>query len=218
MRNKNARIIIPFVAAVWLVSAIYGREAPFWFQLTFFVGVGVAIVAIVLYLMTDTGWRRLGRAFPLSVPFTGQWQVCNAGNMSRVSVRDPDFRQHRTRFAGVLRVGSSPDSLYLKTVFTAVPLLRRFFPAVQVPWSAFRSARTYTANGWVTPSMRSPAVLRATYDPHYTGAFVELVVGEPPVFMQLPLSLLGDGIDRLGLAAPATSTSVGGGDQLAQPG
>lgn len=38
-----------------------------------------------------------------------------------------------------------------------------------------------------------------SYDPNYTGTFVELVVGEPPVFIQLPEKLLGEGTAQLEL-------------------
>jgi len=41
----------------------------------------------------------------------------------------------------------------------------------------------------------------ASKQANYTGTFVELVVGEPPIFIQLSADLLGEGISRLPLTS-----------------
>jgi hypothetical protein len=69
-------------------------------------------------------------------------------------------------------------------------LLAAFFPALRIPWSDVVSARTYEATGWVTPGSQPGTVFQAAYDPNYRGPFVELEVGYPPVYLQLPLSVI----------------------------
>lgn len=58
---------------------------------------------------------------------------------------------------------------------------------------------TYEAQGWVRPQQQ-PGTFQAEYDPNYTGTFVKLTAGDPPVFIQLPANVLGDGLSRLPLA------------------
>jgi hypothetical protein len=204
--SKNALVILPFVVGVWFVGATVGRQAPFWAQLAFFIAVGIGMLCVFLFLIADTGWRRLSRTYRASGPFDGQWRICNAGHISRVSIRDHDFIKNRTRLSALLRVGASDDALHLRTPFSRVPLFKLFLPQLEVPWSAIRLARVYTASGWASSSaaLQSAARRRAAYDPSYTGEFVELVIGDGPVFMQMPLELLGVGIERLAIAAEAS--------------
>ena len=43
--------------------------------------------------------------------------------------------------------------------------------------------------------------LQVAYDPNYTGKFIQMEVGDPSVFIQLPAEILGEGVSRLpGLA------------------
>lgn len=84
-------------------------------------------------------------------------------------------------------------------LFSRIPILGRFFPDVEIPWSAVTSATTFEAPGWFKPLRDPGTILQVTYDPNYTGTFVELVVGEPPVFIQLSADLLGDAMSRLPL-------------------
>jgi len=35
--------------------------------------------------------------------------------------------------------------------------------------------------------------MQVAYDPNYTGKFIEMEVGEPPVFIQLPAAIVGEG-------------------------
>jgi hypothetical protein len=120
--------------------------------------------------------------------------------MALVSVDDPAFIQKRLRLVSTLRVGVAADVLHLSMLFSKVPLLGRFFPEVGIPWSEVASARAYEAPGWVAPQMQPGTVLRASYDPGYTGTFVEMRIGDPPVFIQLPLEVLGEAASRLGLS------------------
>jgi hypothetical protein len=122
--------------------------------------------------------------------------------MALVSVDDPEFNRHRLRLVSTLRVGTTPDALYLSMLFSRVPVLGRFFPDVRIPWTEIASARTYEAPGWFAPQQQPGAIFQAGYDPNYRGTFVELKAGEPPVYLQLPLEILGDAAAHVGLSQP----------------
>ncbi|HEY9870659.1 MAG TPA: hypothetical protein V6D08_15945, partial [Candidatus Obscuribacterales bacterium] len=79
-------------------------------------------------------------------------------------------------------------------------LLKRIFPPLCIPWQSVNSARSFEAPGWVPAGTASGAILQATYDPGFKGQFLELEVGEPPVFLQMSADLLGDKVNRLPLA------------------
>lgn len=201
--NKNAKVIIPFALATWLISALLTREGtPEVARGAFAIAFAVAVPLIVFYLMADLGWRTLATRYRARMRFTGAWRPYPTAAMAHVSVDDPEYRRNQMRFlGGTLRLGTSDEALHLSMLFSKVPLLGRFFPEVRIPWSAVTSARTYEAPGWFTPASSPGALVQAAYDPNYRGRFVELVVGEPPVFLQLPADLLGERVlARLPLA------------------
>jgi hypothetical protein len=82
---------------------------------------------------------------------------------------------------------------------SGLPVLRGFFPSLQIPWTAVSKAHAFEAPGWVTPLVEPGALLQIAYDPNYTGKFIEMEVGDPPVFIQLPAGILGEGVSRLRL-------------------
>jgi len=198
VQNRNARLIIPTVLIFWLLSlVVFTPRTPEWIEGLFVFGFVLWILLLVFYLMAETGWRALTRNYPAVIPFPGIWQRCATGHMAPVSVSDPDYDRRKGRFVGTLRIGTTPESLYLSTFFSQIPLLQRFFPPLQIPWSAVTQARIYDASGWVAPPSKPGTLVQITYDPGYTGKFVEIQVGQPPVFIQLPANLLGDGVSRL---------------------
>lgn len=203
MGNRNAKVIIPFVVVTWLVSLVLLKDGtPEWAQAAFAVAFAIAVPVIVFYLMADAGWSTLATSYRARERFKGAWRPYPTATMAHVSVDDPDFRRKQMRFiGGTLRVGTTEEALHLSMLFATVPILGRFFPEVRIPWSAVKTARTYEAPGWYRPQSEPAALLQAAYDPNYTGTFVELVVGEPPVFLQLPADLLGAAVlARLPLA------------------
>lgn len=205
-RNRNAKVIIPFVIGIWLLAAVVFRSgASAIVQEVFVAAFVVAVPTIVFYLMAEQGWSTLAKRYRSASPFTGPWQVCATGQMATVSVDHPDFNQHRLRLVSTLRVGAAPEALYLSMLLSKIPFLGRFFPDVRLPWSAVASARTYEAPGWFAPQRQPGAIVQAAYDPNYTGTFVELEVGTPPVFIQLPLTVLGDAASRLRLTPKPVS-------------
>ena len=192
MRNRNARVIIPFALGAWLVAVVgvtIGLPPVVWAVLI--VAFAVSVPAVVFYLLTGTGWRPLARRYRATSDFVGTWQRCATGQMALVPVSDPEFERVKARFIDTLRVGVGGEALHLSMLFSKVPLLGAFFPELRIPWSAVSSAHTFEAPGWFRPASQPGALVQAAYDPNYTGTFVEIAVGQPPVFIQLPEAILG---------------------------
>lgn len=203
MASKNAKVIIPFVLVTWFVAIwLFRPGMPVFAQAGYVAAVVIAIPVIVFYLMAQSGWSALADRFRARQAFGGPWRPCPTGQMALVSVQHPDYRRHRLRlFGGNLGLGTSEHALHLSMLLAKVPVLGQFFPEVAIPWSAVTSAMTYEAPGWVRPQQQPGIFFQAEYDPNYTGTFVELVVGAPPVFLQLPADMLGDAMSRLPLSA-----------------
>lgn len=202
MPNKNARVIIPLALAAPLVVFILDKtEAPKAIYVAFLVGLAVAIPLVVFYLMAEAGWSTLARRFRQSAPFNGAWRQCPTGYMALVSMDDPDYQSSKMGFISTLRVGTTVDGLYLSMLFSKIPILGLFFPNVQIPWSTVRKARSFEPQGFFSANQNPGALVQVNYDPNYTGTYIELEMGEPPVFLQLPAGVLGDAITRLPLAA-----------------
>lgn len=200
MGNKNARVIIPLAIGAWLAGTVaFAVGAPEWVQAAVVIALATVVPLVVLYLMADTGWSALAKRYRNMAPFTGRWASVRTGNIAPVSVHAPDYNKRTARFIGMLRVGTSDDSLHLSTMFSRAPVVSYFFPPLRIPWSEVLDARTFEAKGWTPSPGQTGALLRARYDPGYTGAFVELQVGEPPVFIQLPVALLGEHMAHLPL-------------------
>ena len=199
MANRNAIVIIPLAIAAWLGGIfVFQPGTPVALQVAFVVAFVIAIPVVVFYLMSSMGWSALARRFRATERFRGDWKAVPTGQMSTVSVDHPDFVKNRLRLVGgTLRVGSTPTALHLSMLLSRVPILGRFFPDVQIPWSSVTSARPFEAPGWFRPLREPGTVLQVGYDPNYTGTFVEIVVGEPPVFIQLPQAVVGEAASRV---------------------
>jgi hypothetical protein len=199
--NKNAQVIIPLAIAVWLVGVLfYAFDLPPLLGVACIVAFAIGVPIVVFYLMGEGGWRRLAKSFRQVAPPAVGWTLCPTGQMALVSVEHPQFDRVKMRFVSALRVAATSDALHLSTIFSALPVLGLFFPPLQIPWSAVSKARAFEAPGWFRPASQPGTLLQAAYDPNYTGTFVEIEVGEPPVFIQLPASILGEGVSRLGVA------------------
>lgn len=193
----------------WLLSlVVFKSDTPGVIQVGFAVAFCVAIPVIVFYLLAEAGWRVLARGYAQADRFSGTWKVCATGQMAPVSVDDAGYERVKARFVGALRVGTTERGLYLSTMFSRLPVLGLFFPVLQIPWAAISSARTYQAPGWVGPVTEPGTIFQALYDPNYTGTFVELQVGEPAVFLQLPLAIFGEAASRLPVPSGAAVVEV----------
>ncbi len=197
--NKNAKVIIPVAIVAWLLAiAVFVGEAPRLIQGVYVVAFAIGVPVMVFYLMAETGWRALAKSYREIVPFAGPWKLAATGQMALVSVHHPDFQRIKMRFVGgSLRVGTTADALYLSTLFPRLPVLRWFFPTLQIPWSAVSKAHAFEAPGWFGPASEPGTLLQVAYDPNYTGKFIEMEIGEPPVFLQLSEEILGEAVSRL---------------------
>ncbi len=203
-RNRNARVIIPLALGAPLVVIILDRtEAPKTVYVACAISFALAVPLLVFYLMAQTGWSTLAKRFRQNAPFNGVWRSCPTAYMAPVRMDDPAYASSKMGFISTLRVGTSAEALYLSMLFSKIPVLGLFFPNVEIPWSTVRKARRFDAPGFFGANQNPAALVQVNYDPNYTGTFVELEIGEPPVFLQLPVGILGDAIQRLPLAARA---------------
>jgi len=193
-RDRNAKVIIPFVLAVWLGGILVTREGtPEAVRLLFAVAFVVSVPVIVFSLISRGGWDTLAARYPAPQPYRGAWRAYPTAVISRASLDDPGFRSQQVRFiGGTLRAAATPDALHLSTLLARLPGFGALFPEVQVPWSEVRRARVYDAPGWYAPQRDPGVLLQAAYDPNYTGKFVDLAIGDPAVYVQLPAELIGE--------------------------
>lgn len=204
MSNRNAKVIVPFAIVAWLASfVVFAAGTPPVVEAAFVITLAIAIPVMAFYLMAEEGWSLLARRYRARAAFVGPWRLCPTGTMALVSVDDPAFQRRKVRLVGgMLRIGTSPEALHLSMAFSRIPLLGLFFPDVRIPWSAVTTARTYEAPGWFKPASEPGTILQVGYDPNYTGTFVELAIGDPPVFIQLPAEILGEAMSLLPLLPP----------------
>ena len=191
--TSNAKFIIPAVLALWLVSTLLtNKNVPGWLKGLTGVAMGVAIVGLVGFLfLRQSGWRELARRYP-AVPALAaeRWRTCRTAVLSRVGLDQPAYERSKVRLSFILRVGSDDQALYL----SAISFLRPLLPPLRLPWNAIARVRYFDPAGWVRQVRDRGALLQLTYDPGYTGHFVEIEVAEPTVFVQLPVALLTEAI------------------------
>lgn len=118
-------------------------------------------------------------------------------NMSLVRVGESNYGRLKAWFIGTLPLAVAEDGIHLATLASYVPLFKLIFPSLCIPWQFVKSAGSFEAPGWVQVGTASAAILQATYDPGCKGQFLELEVGEPPMFLQMSADLLGDKVNRL---------------------
>jgi hypothetical protein len=191
--SDNAKFIIPAAVALWLLATLVSRDGvPGWLKGLAGVAMVVSIAGLVAFLfLRQSGWRELARRYP-AVPALAadRWRTCRTAVLSRVGLDQPAYERSKVRLSFILRVGSDDQALYV----SAISFLRALLPPLRLPWNAIARVRYFDPAGWVQP-VRSPgALLQLTYDPGYTGHFVEIEVAEPTVFVQLPVALLTEAI------------------------
>jgi hypothetical protein len=197
--NRNAKVIIPLAISAWLGGILVFKEGvPAVFGVVFVAAFAIAVPVAVFYLIGDAGWRALARRYRASAPYTGTWTLCPTGQMALVSVDHPEFQKVKMRFVGgSLRVATTADALHLGTMVSGLPVLRWFFPCLLIPWQAISQAHAFEAQGWFAPLVEPGTLLQVAYDPNYTGRFIEMRVGDPAVFIQLPAAIFGKNLLRL---------------------
>jgi hypothetical protein len=197
--SRGERSAATLALAAWVGGILVSRDGvPAIFEVVYAVVFVLAVVVVVFYLVGDTGWRKLAHRYRATGSTEFVWQPCPAAQVSLVSVDHPDFQRFKTRFVGgSLRVAATSDALHLGTLVSGVPVLGWCLPRLRIPWAAVSRARAFDAPGWYAPLAESGSAMRAAYDPNYTGEFVEMEIGDPPVYIQLPAAVLGEGLRRL---------------------
>ena len=199
--NRIPKIVIPLAIAAWLGGVVMAKVGvPAIVDALLIVAFVIAVPVAVFYLIGESGWRRLASHYKAGVPYEGKWTMCPTGQMALVNVDHQDFNKVKMRFVGgALSVAVSPEALHLRTMASGLPILGWFFPALQIPWTAVTKAHAFEAPGWFGPASEPGTLLQIGYDPNYTGKFIEMEIGEPPVFVQLSAEILGEGLSRLRL-------------------
>lgn len=193
-----AKVVIPLVIGLWLVAIFVFRPGvPGWAQTAIAFAMAAVIVFVVAFLLLgQSGWRQLAHAYPAKPPLAGSWMVCPTAVMSQVSVDDLEHVRRRVRLNFILRTGCDENALY----FSAPVIVSALLPPIRIPWSAIAKARFFDAPGW-TPTSNPGALVQLTYDPGYKGKFLEIEIGEPNYFLQVPADLLTQAIPRLPIAS-----------------
>jgi hypothetical protein len=199
----NWKFIIPTAFGLWLLMPIaFSPGRPAWFYVAVGVGCFILIGGLVAYLiLRNSGWIELARRYPTQQSPPGPWRNCRTVVMALVPLDDPGFEQAKVRWVSILRAATTDESFHL----APIPPLRPLLPALEIPWTAVQQARPFDARGWVRGPQEPEALIQLNYDPGYTGAFVELELREPTVFLQLPLAALGEGAARLPVTHPPGS-------------
>jgi hypothetical protein len=186
----NWKFIIPAVIALWLLMPIvFAPGRPGWLYPLAGVACFLFIAGLVGFLLVrQTAWNELAMRYPARGPAPRPWRTCRTVVIARVPLDDPTFEQQKVRLVFILRLATSPDALY----FSAIPPFGLLVPPLQIPWSAISRARAFDASGWVRSPRDPGALVQLTYDPGYTGEFLELQVREPELFIHLPALALGE--------------------------
>jgi hypothetical protein len=175
------------------------------------IGEFAGVVILIGYLLSSqSGWRRLARRYRAAPPFAGVWRRCRAAVMSTEALDSPGYRAHRVRLDFVLRVGVDAEALFV----SAMPLFAPLFPPVRIPWQAIARVRYFDPSGWYSgPQRASGFVFQLTYDPGYTGHFVEIEVAEPRTFLQVPVAAVADAVSHF----PAPPAAVDAAAAIERP-
>jgi len=192
---NNAKFIIPAAIGLWLLGPIlFAPNRPGWVHVVGGIGCFLGIAGLVGFLLIrNTGWPALAARYPARHAVPGPWHPCRTVVMALVPVEDPGYERAKVRIVSILRVATTEESLNL----AAIGPLRPIIPALQIPWTAMVRARRLDPSGWVRGPQEPGALFQLTYDPGYTGDFVEIELHEPTVFLQLPLGVLGEAAGKL---------------------
>lgn len=178
-----------FVVLLLVLPTLF-KYMPWIGEVVFLLCMG-GVLVLVYSVMTKSGWSTLARNHREVVPFKGRWLATGIAQISPVSASDPKYDRKYGRFFGTLRMGTTAEAVYLSTIFSDLPLLQKLFPPLQIPWSAMTQGRVQDTPG-VEISLQDGSISKSKW--------IELQVGEPPVFLQPPAELLADFLPRIPFA------------------
>lgn len=188
MKNQHWYII---GAAVffWLTGdLVFNARVPEGVQVAFGFLFILVVAGLVGFLISrGSAWHALSRKYPARSPYRGQWKASGYFLMAPVNYEDPDFVRRKHRLSGIVRIGTTPEALFLRCVKPFYFLL----PPLQIPWSAM-SSRTLEVSRLMPTLGRPGPIIQANFEIGPGGRFVELHLKEPPVYILFEEHLVAD--------------------------
>jgi len=188
MKNQHLYIIGAAVFFGLTGSWVFDDRVPEGFQVAFGFLFIVAVAGLVGFLISrGSAWHALSRKYPARSPYRGQWKASGYFLMAPVSYEDPEFVRVKHRLSGIVRIGTTPDALFLRCVKPFYFLL----PPLQIPWSEI-SSRTLEVSRLMPTLGRPGPIIQANFEIGPGGQFVELHLNEPPVYILFEEHLIAD--------------------------
>jgi hypothetical protein len=188
MKNQHWYII---GAAVffWLTGGwVFNAGVPDGFQIAYGVFFILVVAGLVGFLISrGSAWHALSQKYPARSQYRGQWKASGYFLMAPVSYEDSDFVRRKLRLAGIVRIGATPEALFLRCVKPFYFLL----PPLQIPWSEISSRTLEVGRLMATPGQAGP-IIQANFEIGPGGQFVELHLNEPPVYILFEEHLIAD--------------------------
>ena len=171
-----------WLAGGWVFS---GGVSSSW-QVAVGIAFFLAIAGMVgFFLSRGSAWHALSQKYPARSPYPGQWQASGYFLMAPVAYGDPEFMRRKHRLAGIVRMGSTPDALFLRCIKPFHFLL----PPLQIPWRETTS-RTVEVGRLMGMQGQAGPIIQANFEIGPGGKFVELHLNEPPVYILFESHLL----------------------------
>jgi len=188
MKNQHWYII---GAAVffWLAGGwVFKAGVPKGVQIAFGLIFILVVAGLVGFLISrGSAWHALSQKYPARSEYRGQWKASGYFLIAPVSYEDPDFVRRKHRLAGIVRIGTTPDALFLRCVKPFHFLL----PPLQIPWGQMSSRTLEISRLMATPGGAGP-IIQTNFEIGPGGQFVELHLSEPPVYILFENHLIAD--------------------------
>ena len=187
---KNQGWIIAGAAVFfWLTGGwVFTAGVPKGVQIAFGLFFILVVAGLVGFLISrGSAWHALAQKYPARSEYRGEWKASGYFLMAPVSYEDPDFVRRKHRLAGIVRIGTTPDALFLRCVKPFHFLL----PPLQIPWSETTS-RTLEVSRLMAMQGRPGPIIQANFEIGPGGQFVELHLNEPPVYILFESHLIAD--------------------------
>ena len=188
MKNQHL-CIIGAAVFFWLTGdLVFNPRVPEGLQIAFGFLFILVVAGLVGFLISrGSAWHALSQKYPTRSPYRGQWKASGYFLMAPVSYGDPDFARVKHRLSGIVRIGTTPDALFLRCVKPFSFLL----PPLRIPWSEI-SSRTLEVSR-LMPALGQPGpIIQANFEIGPGGQFVELHLDQPPVYILFEEHLIAD--------------------------
>jgi hypothetical protein len=187
-KMKNQGWVIAGAAVFfWLAGGwVFTDSAPQGVQIAFGIFFILAVAGMVGYFLSrGSAWHALSRKYPARSPYPGQWKASGYFLMAPVAYGDPEFMRRKHRLAGIVRIGSTPDALFLRCVKPFHFLL----PPLEIPRRETTS-RTVKVSRLMGMQGQAGPIIQANFEIGPGGEFVEFHLQDPPVYILFENHLL----------------------------